>query len=496
MHLRSPEAFAAFQEFFSVEKPTTSAGKHSAISEIAIGSVLDHEVRHYHDSLISPYGAHAFRARIAAVLNGVQALRLAGDVEGTCVPAPLMRWVMMDEPGRAGQIQDWNACSPPTRGASWVPVSIPNRSLHDFAKLTPGTVRVTHLSEQEQFELFIDGAMRGYFELAVLSAGSRQYKDATGILPAMFFEVTALTTQIQSIFQGQGLIPAIQFVGFLFDSPLPYAKLWSSFLQLALLLEKQRRPDVGEEELIFVALPTLMTLAVWCLLGSYELEELHAAPAARFGALATYLLEQHTDSQNHSEDVASLWDHWDDKTSVVGWRAASASVLEYGKRGLERFTSARGKWEGDETVPALCESILRSYLQEQELMVRKLTQHPEDLVLPQVYANSVEDLPWPLLRITLDGFAIPIDDIALPVLKCVREYRKDGIRLSDDFVLSIEVAAGKKPRSYIDDVIEFEKIIIWCDVAMSDHSVPWGDLETAQRGVEGITRKRLFRIVE
>jgi hypothetical protein len=56
---------------------------------LGIQSALLHEVRHFHDFLLSPYHAHIFSLRLKSALNVNELLPLLWRRGGNCLPVPL-----------------------------------------------------------------------------------------------------------------------------------------------------------------------------------------------------------------------------------------------------------------------------------------------------------------------------------------------------------------------------------------------------------------------
>jgi hypothetical protein len=73
------------------------------ISDLSRQTVLDHEIRHFHDALLCPFGHAAIRLRIHAIHNGFTVAmilrRLGGSANALAVP--LQQWLPMPEPQRA-----------------------------------------------------------------------------------------------------------------------------------------------------------------------------------------------------------------------------------------------------------------------------------------------------------------------------------------------------------------------------------------------------------
>src|SRR5687768_6984442 len=62
-------------------------GTAEAFDHVSVGTVLNHELRHFHDFLLSPIGNRIFRLRLMALINGVFALAISTDQEAY-LPVP------------------------------------------------------------------------------------------------------------------------------------------------------------------------------------------------------------------------------------------------------------------------------------------------------------------------------------------------------------------------------------------------------------------------
>jgi hypothetical protein len=74
----------------------------AVVSDVSRQTVLEHEVRHFHDALLYPFGHMAIRSRFSASYNGfyvgINLIGLKGAANALVVP--LQRWLLMPEPER------------------------------------------------------------------------------------------------------------------------------------------------------------------------------------------------------------------------------------------------------------------------------------------------------------------------------------------------------------------------------------------------------------
>jgi len=112
--LNSNEAVATFNEFYVDRKVFQfDPLDPRAVDKVWLGTVLEHEVRHFHDALISPYSAKLLRLRLEIATNFDQVFNdmvAAGFETGcNCVPVPAEKWIELSEQERGVLIADFEA---------------------------------------------------------------------------------------------------------------------------------------------------------------------------------------------------------------------------------------------------------------------------------------------------------------------------------------------------------------------------------------------------
>src|SRR6185436_20958930 len=91
----NPRVWQFNQEFTRSQNPVSvlSIPHEQAFEALATVSVLSHEIRHFHDFLLSPYQANLFRLRIQSLVNllGIAPYILKGE-DINCLPVPISKW--------------------------------------------------------------------------------------------------------------------------------------------------------------------------------------------------------------------------------------------------------------------------------------------------------------------------------------------------------------------------------------------------------------------
>jgi hypothetical protein len=95
------------EEVIRIGNSALNKGADEAFDTFSMGTVMMHELRHFHDFILSPYGNHLFRLRLLAAVNGVQViggLRAKNPV----IPVPLPKWRRMQSGERTILAARWS----------------------------------------------------------------------------------------------------------------------------------------------------------------------------------------------------------------------------------------------------------------------------------------------------------------------------------------------------------------------------------------------------
>ncbi len=486
--LGSPEAYEVLIDYMLNDQASYYGDEKTSLQEIAIKSVLEHEIRHYHDFLTSPYSNYIFRLRLMALGNGASALSEAQFVNGNCLPIPITTWLTINNLQRKQQIEEWNGFTK----KPLMPVQLPTISKDDLLVNSPPIiVDVEHLSPQEKFEAYVLHSSKAYKRIEQIVEGFALDKKHNEVKPCNVYEVTALTIQIATIYQSQGLIPSLNFMDFLVNSNLSYAKLWSDFFNVALFLEKKNSSKSSEETLGW-KLAIMMCMAEWCLLGNYGIEGKEACPTRRFERLLEHLLDDYTFSASWEGDVDSLWAHWDKKTSVTPWRKSLETLLAFNKRGGDFYKSLVKIKKNP--ISDILEEVLQVYSRQQEVMINHLLTTPEKLVYPTDYLNAPHNtFPQPYLRLEFDNFGIAKTSQMTQgnFLKILEQFEHNG----ETYVKSFLLRLTKKEDTFFETATTSEELMKWCDIIFSTHSISGNYFAKYKKNVQDLTKKELFTIL-
>jgi hypothetical protein len=269
------ERFEALREYHNAETLTPGAageGRQS-IEEISTISAIDHELRHFHDFLVSPLGTVMMGLRMQASINGVQAAMAIKRCGGQYAPAPVGRWMQWNIAAR----QEWIRSTGRFFGIE---------RLEDFVVL-PSGVDISHLTVNPgahsiQDSLAPEQELAGHAKAAAQAYSSMKSWRQQRVSDVGFdvaaddiFEAAAHIVQMQAVWNGQGAAAAETFLRFVLTSATrhlrPLQVLWTAL---------ERAPQT-------VSAQRISELITWMMLGSGEDLAARGNPAFRYAVVLT-----------------------------------------------------------------------------------------------------------------------------------------------------------------------------------------------------------------
>lgn len=250
---------------------------------LSLISVLSHELRHFHDSLLSPYAIRVLRLRFHALLGIVQILPDIVKDGPNCIGVPISAWCALDEDARAKYIENLGT---PQLSSKWIPVPLPYLSSE-----RPSTSGATAHSP-EAVAAIISAAVARRDQISELT--NRATRDGPySVQPWQIFELSALLVQIEEIRSAYGADAVDLFLKSLLAlSPNPYAEI----LQITDAVWRKLNWSYSA--------PFAMASVVWSLFGSYEKDQWNACPAERYMRLLNHFLER---GVNEDLDPTESW---------------------------------------------------------------------------------------------------------------------------------------------------------------------------------------------
>jgi hypothetical protein len=290
-----------------------------AFQVFAASTVLVHELRHFHDFLLSPYGNTLFRLRLTTVLNGLRAIGPLLGRRGT-VPVPLTTWIEKSP-------QEQNVLA-----SLWA------------ALLRPRAFRAPRL---------------GPASLQLLRACRATYQSIQNLLvnpdtqfspepfqPAHLFEASAALVQEQNVYTMFGAPHRELFSDVLMGD----SRIGAYSLVLRTLYPLWNQAGrLADSELVGA-------IVTWSILGDFLNDGLAASPSVRFARLLHLLRSEGRPPKR--KPVDRLFEDWNRRLGYTPWPASLERNLASSNKMLmeiqgHRRDSAEVTAAVDELLPAL-----------------------------------------------------------------------------------------------------------------------------------------------
>lgn len=480
---------AAYDEFVSFLTSSSSGAfpgdKEEPLGPILMRSVMEHEIRHYHDFLLGSYNGMLFRARLQAILNGIEALHAAKELPGEVFPLPLSTWMALSLEAREARLAEWAAFSSDGKKPTAIPVPIVSKDML-LQPREAGLYAIDDSDPTAVFSVAAEYAARGYARIRevaqdtqhgthIVQAGegirSPDHRDL--ITPANIQEVLALTVQLGAIWQAQGEPQARAFARFfLSECNLPFARLWRLLLDVSLRWTPDITGHEDELEKASAASFQVMAIGTWALLGSHIREGEAASPAARLMRLISHLLADNAEV-NTALDVAVTWDYWDTALALSPWRESLKDSLEWAGRGVDFYADVHEAsspgWKKD--FQGTLRNMMKAYADDQRMLIEHILEQPEDLVGVNRYLNLTAGiLPMPLFRLQLDNSGLDLGTLDQKVFEPVMTVDLDGSVAVISCLLKMSTPIYRERAG---DAIAFEYAAQLCDMAFSQQE-PYG----------------------
>jgi len=346
----------------------TGLGDDAVISDVSRQTVLDHELRHFRDSLLFPFGAATTRSRIHASYNGFLAamtlVRMRGDAD--VLPVPLQTWLRMPAPERDAFLSDEAAFAGNQLRPPPLPVIPGDDDLSDLAG--------AEIRAESDEELLIGSCRTALADYRMLEDLWRSpHEDGEQLVsPAVdIWETAGLLCQLAAIARYAGEPVMQRFVDWVVRrGPHPYRR---GMQVLAVCLEQLAWPATLRNQL---------ALATWAQMGRYETERSASSPGRRLVALVSAAARGARWSEGSAfADLVHAWDEVAGVDSVAGLHAATVRFGAFCRR--TRMTSL------------LPTELFTSLADAREQMLAAFLDDPDAYVDPFAYLTDDDRYPLP-----------------------------------------------------------------------------------------------------
>lgn len=361
---------------------------------ISTTSVISHEVRHFHDFLLTPYSARIFKLRIQALVNAHQTLSFLFDDSPNCILTPISTWCRLTDTERQREL----SYLPARPGdQQWKPVVIP--FIQDETLSHPQSPRV-ELVRDEALEQLIRAAMTAAQRIEELTYNPCTIREKASFQAWQVFELSGLLVQHQDVEQTRGAKASQFFVDYLLASrDNPYAQM----LQLVAGPWKAAGRPLDRD--------MASAMATWSLLGSYEKDQWKACPSTRFIDLWQYLSKKGIPAS--VDDLLILFDFWSEQ---LGLSTVADGLKETRKTFhqlvtllddyIKQFYSARFF----KIYGPMLKRVANGIADASDHMATEFNNDPFGYVFPGRYVNDASRFVSPILRIMFEGGGLTISD--------------------------------------------------------------------------------------
>ena len=377
---------------------------------LSVATVVNHEIRHFHDFLLSSYQAHLFKFRIENLINTIQVLvylqRKSANLNrkpANCLPIPIQKWCQLDEEERKECLK-WL----PLRadGGEWIPFELPYLC-EPPCKPSDGIYRVPGGSN-DVLATMVQADIISREKIRSILHNPTTVSDIYSFQPWQVFELSGLLVQIQDVWTTFGVDDTELFCDKLcveIDNP------YSALLKLIL----QKESPLSDRNFASAA-------TTWSMFGSYNRDGLNACPAHRFLLLfdGLHKKESHLYKKSMqywmSGDLIGLFKEWSSQLGVSTVEDGLIDAQKTYRRTAELIDQHYEQYSTSLVAPehyALIRRMTQFVALSNTYMCQKFWKNPEAYVIPYQYiTGGIGELVGPLVRNIYDnGIEMPINVI-------------------------------------------------------------------------------------
>jgi hypothetical protein len=325
----------------------------AALDFFSLATVMPHELRHFHDFLLSPYGNCLFRKRVHAALNSTQlVVRLMQEYD--TIPVPFPRWQAKSDAERLHLAQMLGGM---------MGRAVPSEALRVPADM---------LRVWEQLQSLY-GEIRG-----LLENPRNQWDQPDRLHPSHVFEASALATQLQSVYNTFGAEHATFFLNAVCRGDRHPFELYA---RLATLWHERGEPADSN---------VMGAVLAWSILGDPTHDGWGASPVPRF---ARVFMKLYKEGPPPAARAVELFDAWDAEFGGLPFREAlerNASLNALMIERLDGLIAANGDDPLAPSVAGLVESM-RMLERAHRAAATRFLADPDLYTKPWQYQSSIHD---------------------------------------------------------------------------------------------------------
>jgi hypothetical protein len=344
------------KEVLSIGNEALDRGTEQAFETFSIGTVLTHELRHFHDFMLSPFGNRILRLRVLAAINGSQIIGRILNKERE-IPVPLTKWKRLSNTEQTRLTTEWE--------------ELLGRSVN--FRFTPDD---TNFSEVE----------KAYNRIKDLVIG-HQNSTPMPYSPAHIFEASAIAVQIVNVFNVFGIAHADLFSNYLLSNAALQQYTFAVRVWQGLSNISGTNFDIN----------LLSAAVVWSILGNYEIDGWNACPTYRFARLFSMLRNEGLPTNDPS--VPYLFDYWSQRLRTCPIAKAINDTTARNEKLIERLRALPSEYQDISVGTGPVISAFEYYCQARQLLISHFIESPEAYVLPHLYSDLIYKLPAAPIRL-------------------------------------------------------------------------------------------------
>lgn len=349
-------------------------------------TVFPHEIRHFHDFLLTPYSAHIFRQRVLTLTHVMQMLfPFMFTEEANCLPVPISVWCRLTENKRKQVLAMFQSGM---KNTVLCPINMPY--IEEDISITTGMKGILSPS-QETFDEFVRRSIFYYEKIDQFTHNPQTVHGKFSLQPWQIFELSGLIVQLQSIWHMYGLEDYNIFREHIMAANnTAYAEI----LNIAFVMSKRSHLSLDS---------AVSAVAIWSLLGSYDVDAWKACPSYRF--IRLWGLVRQEGFPDTLDDLEKVFNDWSSKLGLSTVNEGLASTQKTFHDlciSIEKYLDTSNliiPMEYLELIFRFVNCIAKA----NDHMIKQFNNDPSSYVIPRRYVNSTERFVNPIVKVSFEG---------------------------------------------------------------------------------------------
>lgn len=368
------------------------------LEHVSCLTVLAHEIRHFHDYVLSIHGSRMTQARCALAFNVIMLLAgLYSDARAgaNLLPAPLSLWCRMSQEERDSYLDEQNAVVA-SSGRQFIAPRMPFLSAGGDLIPQPAGGQ----APAERVSLAVQACSQAQRRLYDLEALPEGVQPRGGFGPTHLWEASAVLVQCQEILKATGESALNRFISALMAAP---GNRYGVAIRWIYTLFENSDIEADTQ--------TMLSFVLWCLLGDPYNNGKYASPLVRYAELGAILVKKGRAALASSvTETFELWDRLTGNESTLAALGESASRDELFREFLAQKVQETGMADEDSSFADLLE-LFSQFGRARRHLIDQVLAVPEKYSSPGSYLDSLPDLSAPPVKLVMErqsaAFRVP-----------------------------------------------------------------------------------------